>query len=89
MPAQPPLINMQNMKSTVMLNLFFVDYLGKTVTNFVKACHDYDEVKDRLTLSLLNTSQYLNVIKIVNSKVMDVERAFIHPEGLVGQHNLK
>ena len=54
------------------------------MTAFVAACQDYDDKRKNLTSSVANISQELHLIRIVNNQLMDVERAFIHPEGLPG-----
>jgi len=32
-----------------------------------------------------NLTQHENVVRILNNKLMNIERAFIHPEGLPGR----
>ena len=51
--------------------------------NFSEACSDFEMEMMNVTNSA-DEEQQLNIIRILNDKLMNVERAFIHPEDLPG-----
>ncbi len=68
----------------IIIMYWFIDYLSIAVINFGMACASFEKELMN-TSSLPNISEQLNIIRILNNKLMNVERAFIHPEGLPGR----
>ena len=61
------------------------DYLSQDVVKFNQACKHFDGERKNLSSNVSNLSQQLHLLRIVNDKIMDVERAFINAEGLPGR----
>ena len=53
--------------------------------DFANACSHYELERNHLNSSVLDLSQRLMALRVMNDKLMNVERAFIHPEGLPGR----
>ena len=65
------------------------DYLRDAVSDFSEACVSmWDEIQHVLQHHE-DISQDENTVRILNNKLMNVERAFIHPEGLPGRSYFK
>lgn len=61
-----------------------LDLMLHSISELNTAVHHFQEDIKKLAASS-NISQWLNVVRIINDKLMNMERAFIHPEGLPGR----
>ena len=61
-----------------------VDYMLTSVSDFVSACKELQQTLSKFHSSP-DISHQLNLVRILNDKLMNIERAFIHPEGLPGR----
>ena len=61
-----------------------LDLMLRSVSELDAAIHHFQEDVKKVSASA-NISDWLNVIRIINDKLMNMERAFIHPEGLPGR----
>ena len=63
-----------------------IDYLNGSVTEFSAGCVGLWEEVQKLSQQ---GSLSENTVRIINDKYMNIERAFIHPEGLPGRSYFK
>ena len=69
---------------------YSLDLIVASISELEDAALQFKEaVKNVSSLTNASKSQQLNVIRIINDKLMNMERAFIHPEGLPGRINVK
>ena len=54
------------------------------MVEFANAASNYDRERERLKNSVTD-SQKLMTFRVLNDKLLSVERAFIHPEGLLNR----
>ena len=67
---------------------FHAEYLKGAVDDFTEACVDFHATTQKV---VAKTDVYSNenVVRIINDKLMNIERAFIHDEGLPGRPYFK
>ena len=68
-------------------NYYYADYLKEAVDDFTSgSLHLWADIQQA---HKLNLSENENVVRIVNAKLINIERAFIHDEGLPGRPYFK
>lgn len=71
----------------VVFILITADYLQGAVGNFTQACVQL--WWDIQAAEAAHLTQSENVVRVINNKLMNLERAFIHDEGLPGRPYFK
>ena len=69
----------------------YISFSSPAIDLLVRSAEEFNQAVKRLQSDVerlretRDISQRLNVIRIANNKLMNIERTFIHPEGLPGR----
>ena len=68
--------------------MLFSAYLEKAIDDFTEASIDlYNNIQ--LAKSKIDVKGDENIVRIINNQLMNIERAFLHDEGLPGRSYFK
>ena len=68
--------------------VFDVEYLKGAVDEFTEACVNFHATIQKV-VAKVDVYSNENVVRIINDKLMNIERAFIHDDGLPGRSYFK
>ena len=81
---------MRYIPSVYVFSCFDAEYLKSAVDEFTEACVDFhatiQKVVPKVDMSIYSNK---NVVRIINDKLMNIERAFIDDDGLPGRSYFK
>ena len=67
---------------------FHAEYLRGAVDEFTDACVDFHATIEKV-VAKVDVYSNENMVRIINDKLMNIERAFIHDDGLPGRSYFK
>ena len=72
----------------IYFSCFDAEYLKGAVDEFTEACVDFHATIQKV-VAKVDVYSNENVVRIINDKLMNIERAFIHDDGLPGRSYFK
>ena len=86
--ARETIWDMQLLQFNFSLMSFHAEYLRGAVDEFTDACVDFHATIEKV-VAKVDVYSNENVVRIINDKLMNIERAFIHDDGLPGRSYFK
>ena len=72
----------------IYFSCFDAEYLKGAVDEFTEACVDFHATIQKV-VAKVDVYSNENVVRIINDKLLNIERAFIHDDGLPGRSYFK